>query len=147
MGATLEVLCGLGQRGIAHQVLTILELAALLQEALGVGLRCSYRVGVGVLVDGSTHLWQVIPIDLELGDAGLLGEDVPVKAGDHGRSGRVLVELGAVVLDVHVVADAEELLAILVGAGEEDGGDADDVSDGKVAVVGCISLFDTRNTK
>ena len=78
LGATLEVLCGLGQRSVAHQVLTILELAALLQEALSVGLCCSYRVGVGVLVHGSTHLWQVIPVDLELGHTGLLGEDVPV---------------------------------------------------------------------
>ena len=118
LGATLEVLGRLGQSRVAHQVDTILILTALLQKAFSVGLRGSHRVRLRVLVNLASHLRQVVPVDLELGDTGLLGENVPVKALDDGSGGRVLDKLRAVILHVDVVADAKELLAILVGAGE-----------------------------
>lgn len=140
LGTALEILSCLGQGCIAHQVLTILELASLLEEALGGGLRCDIRVGI--LVDGTAHLRQVIPIDLELGYAGLLGENVSVQTLNDGLGRWVLVELRAIILDIHVVADAEELLAVLVAAGEEDGGHADDVVDWQVAVIWRIALED-----
>ena len=57
LGSSLEVLSGFSQSCIAHQVLTILELTALLEEAFSVRLSCSHGVGVGVLVDSAAHLW------------------------------------------------------------------------------------------
>ena len=70
--ATLEVLGGLGQVGVAHQVLPVLELAALLQKAFGACL--SSQVRVSILI--RSGLRQVVPVDLELGHAGLLSKDV-----------------------------------------------------------------------
>ena len=138
----LEVLSGLGQGGVAHQVLPVLELAALLQQALGVGLRghATHLIRVYILARCTSHRCHIIPIDLELGDSGLLGEDVAVEALDYGLGGRVLVELGAVILHVHVVADAQELLAVLVAARQQDGGDAHDVIHWQLAVIRCVAL-------
>ena len=137
----MEVLRGFCQCCVAHQILPVLELAALLEEALGVGMRRSHRVRVRVLVNATTHLLgQVVPIDLELSDARFLCKDVSVQALDDWLLRRVLVELGVVVLDVHVVADAEELLAVLVAAREQDGSDADDVVHWQVLVVWSIAL-------
>ena len=138
----LEVLSGFGEGCVAHQVLPVLELAALLQKALGVGLRghAAHLIRVYILARCATHRCHIIPIDLELGDSGLFGEDVAVEALDEGLGGRVLVELGAVVLDVHVVADAEELLAVLVAARQQDGSDAHDVVHWQLAVVRCVAL-------
>ena len=78
LGASLEVLGGFSQSGMAHKILSILELATLLQKALCIGLGSQVRVGV--LVHGAHHLllWHVIPVDLEFGDTGLLSKDVPV---------------------------------------------------------------------
>ena len=53
----------------------------------------------------------------------------------------VLVELRVVILYVDVVADAEELLAILVAAGEQNGRHAHNVIHGKLAVIWRISLI------
>ena len=138
----LEVLSGLGERCVAHQVLPVLELAALLQKALGVGLRghATHLIRVYILARCTSHRCHIIPIDLELGDSGLLGEDVAVEALDYGLGGRVLVELGAVILHVHVVADAQELLAVLVAARQQDGGDAHDVIHWQLAVIRCVAL-------
>ena len=63
-----------------------------------------------------------------------------MQALDYGLSRRVLVELWAVILYIDVVADAEELLAILVAAGEQNGRHAHNVIHGKLAVIWRISL-------
>ena len=110
LGATLEVLSGLSQVGVTHQVLSVLELAALLQETFGICLGC--QVGVRVLVYGAHHLvlGHVVPVDLELGDARLFCQNVTSQSFDHGLSGRVLVHFWRVILNIDVVADAQELL-------------------------------------
>ena len=139
--ATLEVLGGLGQVGVAHQVLPVLELAALLQEAFGACL-CS-QVRIGVLI--RSGLRQVVPVDLELGHTGFLSEDVAVEALDHRLSRRVLIELSLVVLNVDVVADAKELLIVLVAARQEHSSDTDDVRHGESRRIRSITLiFDKK---
>lgn len=64
------------------------------------------------------------------------------------RCGRwVLVELNLVVLDVDIVADAKELLAVLVGACEQDGGHTDDIAHGQLAMVRGITLHASKSKK
>lgn len=67
------------------------------------------------------------------------------QALDDWRGGWVLVELNGVVLDVDVVADAKELLTVLVGAGEQDGGHSDDVAHGQLAVVRGVTLHASKS--
>ena len=108
--------------------MTVLELASLLKKALGLCL--SGQVRVRVLVHHTHSLGHVVPVDLELRHSRLLSQDVPGESLDDGGGGRVLVQLSVVVLNVDVVADAQELLAVLVGAGEQDGSHAHDVAHG-----------------
>lgn len=86
-----------------------------------------------------------IPLDVEFGDPGFLAEHAPnhaldVIGGVGGDETLVLgaflegsvvlsLESGVGVFGVDVVADANELL-VVVGAGEEDDGDADEVAGG-----------------
>lgn len=141
----MEVLGGFRQSCIAHQVLTVLELATLLEKTFSLGLRG--QVGVGVLVSVAHRLGHVVPVDLELCHSRLLSEDVSVESLDDGGGRRVLVQLDVVVLDVDVVADSQELLAVLVGASQKDSGDSNNVGKGKSSVVWSISLLtETRNS-
>ena len=127
---------------MAHQLLTVLELSALLEKSLGVGLLCSENVRVDVFVHGAArNLRHVVPVDLELGHTWLLGEDVSREALDDGCCRRVFVELRGVVLYVDIVANTKELLAVLVGACKKDGCDSDDVVDRQVIMVRCITLY------
>ena len=137
MSATLEVLSRLSQVSMAHQVLTVLELAALLKEALGASLGREVRVSV---LRVGHDLRHVIPVDLELGDAGLLSEDMARQALDDRGRGRLLVQLRSIILNVDVVADAEEFLAVLVAARKEHGCDAHNVANRKTAVVRGVTL-------
>lgn len=122
---------------MAHEVLTVLELAALLEQTFRVGLG---HVRVRVLVHVAHHLRHIVPIDLELGYARFLRQDVPVESLDNRGGGWCLVQLRGVVLDVDVVSDAEELLAVLVAASEEDGSDADNVANRQAGVIRCVAL-------
>ena len=131
---------GLSQVGVAHQVLPVLELAALLQKAFSARL-CS-QVRVSILIRGG--LRQIVPVDLELGHAGLLSKDVTAEALDHRLSRRVLVELRLVVLNVGVVADAEELLVILVAARQQHSSDTNDVRHGEARRIRRITLVLTK---
>lgn len=79
------------------------------------------------------------PLDRETRHPGLLGQDIALHALDDGLRGRVVVQLGGVVFVVDVVPDADEL-APVVGAGEEDDGDADDVRVGDALRVGGVGL-------
>jgi hypothetical protein len=81
-------------------------------------------------------LGLVVPIDLELGYAGLLSQDVAGEARNVGLGGRHLVELRGVILYVHVIADAQKFLIVVVRAREQDGRHAHDVSLGDVGGVG-----------
>ena len=91
---------------MAHQLLTVLELSALLEKSLGVGLLCGEYVRVDVFVHGAAHdLWHVVPVNLELGHTWLLSEDVSGEALDDGSCWWVFVELGGVVLYVDIVAN------------------------------------------
>ena len=136
----MEVLGGLGQVGVAHQVLPVLELAALLQKAFGARL-CS-QIRVSILI--RSGLRQVVPVDLELGHAGFLSKDVAAEALDHRLSRRVLIELRRVVLNVDVVADAEELLVILVAARQQHSSDTNDVRHGEARRIRSIALVLTK---
>ena len=110
---------------MAHQVLTILELAALLEQTLGASLSSQVRIRVFSVVHNLRH---VVPVDLELGNSGFLSENVPVETLNNRRSGRVLVQLWCIVLNVDVVAHSEELLAILVAASKKHSSDADNIT-------------------
>ena len=82
-----------------HEVLAVLELSALLEEAFFLG-------HLLLLIFHGHLLVLVVPVNLEFGDTGLLRQDVPVQAVDVDHGGRVLIQLGIVVLDVAVVADS-----------------------------------------
>lgn len=87
----------------------------------------------------SRPLNLVVPFNLKFGHSGLLDEDVPGEFGDVGLRGRVLVEFLLLVEVVHVVAHAEELLAV-VGASQQQGGDSHDIVFRQARVVGGVSL-------
>ena len=102
----MEVLSSFGEVGMAHQLLTVLELSALLEESFGVGLLCGEHVRVDVFVHRAGHgLRHVVPVDLELGHTRLLSEDVSGETLDLGSCRWVFVELGGVVLNVDIVAN------------------------------------------
>ena len=121
----MEVLCCLCQVGVAHKILSVLVLGTLLEHAFGLGL-CHHVVGVVVFVV-VLLAWHVVPVDVELGHSRFFCQDAPREASDDWLLWRVLVQLGSVVLYVDVVSTSKELLAVLVGAGEENCGNTDDV--------------------
>ena len=102
----MEVLSSFGEVGMAHQLLTVLELSALLEKSFGVCLLCGENVRVDVFVHRAGHgLRHVVPVDLELGHTRLLSEDVSRETLDLGCSRWVFVELRGVVLNVDIVAN------------------------------------------
>ena len=117
LSATLEILSSFSQVGMAHQVLTILDLATLLEETLRVSLLSGHNVGVSILAIEALSLWHIVPVDLELGYTRLLSKDMSVKMLDCWCGRWVLVHLWAVILNIDIVSNTEELLAILVRAG------------------------------
>ena len=123
------------------EALVLLTLELLLFSAVsrtvvlgGVDVRLLGReLGRGALV--------AVPLDGEASDTRLLGQDVAADLLDDGLGGR-LVDQGLVgVFVVNVVAHAHELAAV-VGAGEQDDGDAEDLSCGDVGGVGRVGLED-----
>ena len=91
---------------MAHQLLTVLELSALLKESLSVGLLCGENIRVDVFVHCTSHdLRHIVPINLELCHSWLLGEDVSGEAFDDGSLRWVFIELGGIVLYVDIVAN------------------------------------------
>lgn len=82
-----------------------------------------------------------IPLDGKASDAGLLGENVAADLLDNGLCRGVGAELLDLVLVVDIVADANEF-ATIVGAGQEDDGNAHDLSIGDALGVGGIGLED-----
>ena len=123
-----EILSGLRKCLLAHHVLSVQHLGALLQEALLVvlHLRKLFRL--------------VVPVDLEFGDTGLLGQDVALELRDLGLGWRHLVHLRGVVLNVHVVTNTQEFLVIVVGASQKDSSDTDSVRFRNLSRVGRLSL-------
>jgi len=115
--STLEILGSLCQVGVAHQVLTILELAAFLKESFSLRLRIQ-SVRVCVFIHMTHRLRHVIPIDLKLGDSWFFCKNVSSESLNYGSCRGLLVELNAIVLYVDVVAHAQELLAVLIRTGE-----------------------------
>lgn len=81
------------------------------------------------------------PFDSKASNAGLLGEHVPADAVEEWLCGWVGIELVGVIFIVDVVSDADEL-APIVGAGEEDDGDAEDLSVGDALGVRWVGFED-----
>ena len=81
------------------------------------------------------------PLDGKARNAGLLGQDVALNMLDERLGWRVLVHVGVVVLVVDVVADANELAAV-VGARQKDHGDAQDVGIRNARGLGGLGLKD-----
>ena len=126
LGSLLEVLsCGL-QIFRPHHVATVEVLGARGHKVVLVRLLRDLR-------HEARCVFLLFPVDLELGNAGLFDQDVPSELLDFGLRRRRLVQLGKLVSIgvVHVVANAEELLGdvlvVVVRAGEQDGGDTNDV--------------------
>jgi len=118
---------------MTHEILSIGELCALLEKAL---------LGSGLLLRLDLS-GLVVPVDLELGYTGLLSQNVTGQVRDVNLRRRVLVEFRCVVLGVDVVANSQELLAVLVGAGEQHGCHAHDVVFRESAWVRRLPLIDT----
>lgn len=66
-----------------------------------------------------------LPLDGKSGDTGLISQDVAANLLDDGLSGRISTQLLGLILVVDIVANAHEL-ATIVGAGQQDDGDAHD---------------------
>ena len=122
---------------MTHQILPVLELRSLLQQTLSVG--CLDHIWIGVFVHDLLG-WHVVPVDVELGHSRFFCQDVSRQAVDVWMLWRVLDHLLVVVLHVDVVADTQELLAVLVGAGEQDCGDTNDVGLGELRGIRRFSL-------
>ena len=67
------------------------------------------------------------------------------EALDHRLSRRVLIEFRRVVLNVDVVADAEELLVILVAARQQHSSDTNDIRHGEARRIRSITLVFTKH--
>lgn len=136
----LKVLSGLRQIGRAHHIVSVQSLRARCHQRL---LLCGSRVDSELRSDADDgHLVLVVPVNLELGDARLFDENVAHKLADVGLSGRVFIQLSELVgvRIIHVVADSEELLVVVIGAREQDGSDTDNVRLRQLADVGASSL-------
>ena len=77
---------------------------------------------------------------MKLGHSRFFCQDVPCQAVDVWVLWRILIHLLVVVLHVDVVSDTQEFLAVLVRAGEEDGGDTNDVGLGELRRIRRFSL-------
>lgn len=109
----LKVLRGLRQVSRAHHVVSIQSLRTLGHERLLLrGSRVTSELGC----DADGHLLLLVPVDLELGHARLLDEDVAHKLADVGLSGRRLVEFRELVgiRIIHIVSNSEELLIVVI---------------------------------
>lgn len=80
-----------------------------------------------------------IPFDGKAGDPRLLGENVALDPLDDGLSGGLGAQLFRIVLIVHVVANSHEFAAV-VGTGEEDHGDAENIRVGNPLRIGRLCL-------
>ena len=104
---------------MAHQVLPVLELRSLLEEAFGVA--SSHDIRVGILVYHLLACGHIIPVDVELCDSRFFSQDVSSQTTNVGVLWRIFIHLGGVVLHVDVVSYSQELLAIFVGTRQQDG--------------------------
>lgn len=80
-----------------------------------------------------------VPLDGEASHTGLLGQNVAANAFDDGLGRRLGVELLQVVLIVDVVTDANKF-ATIVGAGQENHSDTEDIGVRDARGVGSASL-------
>ena len=100
---------------MAHQLLTVLELSALLKKSFGVGLLSGEHVRVDVFVHRAGHgLGHVVPVDLELGDSWFFSQDMASESVNLWLGRRILDHLWVVILHIYVVSHSQELLAVLV---------------------------------
>lgn len=84
---------------------------------------------------------EILPLNRKACNPGLFGKDVAPDSLEYGLRRRVGGELRAIVLIVDIVSNADELTAV-VGAGQENDGDAKDFIAGDVCCVGRVSLED-----
>lgn len=75
------------------------------------------------------HFRRSIPFDRKASNAGLLSKDVPANPIIEWLCRWIGIQLLGIVLVVDIVSDADELAAV-VGAGEQDDGDAEDLGIG-----------------
>jgi len=87
------------------------------------------------------HRLLNLPLDSEAGNSWLLGEDVAADLLEDWLGWGIGVELLRVILVVDIVADSNEL-ATVIGAGEEDDGDTEDLSIRDSGGVWCTGLED-----
>jgi len=88
--------------------------------------------------------WQPsgnIPFDGEPRDSGLLGQHVAHNPLEDRLVGRLVLKLGGVVFVADIVANTDELTTI-VGTGEEDDGDSQNLGGGKLGDVRRLGLED-----
>jgi hypothetical protein len=84
--------------------------------------------------------WYV-PLDGETSDTGLLGQHVADNSLVDGLGWRRLRELGAVVLVADVVSNTNKLTSV-VGAGQKDDGDAQNLGGEELGDIGRVGLED-----
>lgn len=87
------------------------------------------------------HNANNVPLYRKAGDTWLLSQDVAADLLDDGLRRRVGVQLLGLVLVVDIVADADELAAV-VGAGQEDDSDTEDLGVGDALSIGSVGLED-----
>lgn len=122
---SLEILGSFGQVSMAHQVLPVLELGSLLKEAFSVG--SSHDIRVGVFVYHLLASGHIIPIDMELCDSRFFSQNVSSETTNVGMLWWILIHFWGVVLHVDVISYSQELLAIFVGACQQNGSDSNNI--------------------
>lgn len=114
----------------AHHIVAILELGAWLQASLLhlLLLLCAHHHHATLVhsIAKNRSLRLIVPLDLELGNSGLLDQDVTNEAVNKRLLRRVLSKLGLLVIVVHIVAYSEELL-VGVGAGHQNASHTDNL--------------------
>jgi hypothetical protein len=84
---------------------------------------------------------EIIPLDREASHTGLLSEDIAANTLNDGLGWGLCCQLLGVVLIVDIVANTDELAAV-VAAGQEDDGNTQDFGGGDALQVGRIGLED-----
>lgn len=87
------------------------------------------------------HFRRSIPFDRKPGNAGLLSQDVSANPIVEWLCRWISIQLLGIVLVVDIVSDTDELAAV-VGAGEQDDGDAEDLGVGNARGVWCVGFED-----
>ena len=118
LSSFLEVLGSLSEVSMAHEIMAIHHLCALLHQTFS-------------LLGWVRHLYAlsclIIPINVELCDSGFFSENMSGQAGNVWLGWRIFIHLHIVVFNVDIIANTKKLLVVSVWTSKKDGSDTNDI--------------------